>query len=168
MKIDNIVYRLFCNDNIYDIIYLIIKETDNDFIPKLSDKYKLEEIAEKYIKYSHCIIAYVNDEPAGLAAFYPNPKPNTSYFSLLSVRKKFRGYQIGRNLEIKCIEYCRKIDSLGLDLTMRKSNTTLFQKRLEFGYQVLREYKSPHADLVVVDMFLDFKLDHHTRILKIN
>src|SRR5690606_35116956 len=133
-------------------VLLILTDTDKDFIPALTAKYRLIEIVEKYISFAHIYIAYVEGEPAGLVTFYPNLAPKDSYLSVVAVRSSFRGMNIGKMLEENCILFCKNINSEGLCLNMRKSNERLFKSRVKMGYIVIKEYQLPYSDETIVDM----------------
>lgn len=153
----NIEYKLYHKDeNIEDNLSIILKETDADFQPRLTEKYKIEEIIDKFVKLSHCIISFVNGEPAGLVVFYPNEKPKDSYLSIICVREKFRGLKIGITLEEKCLNYCKNQKSRGLRLNMRKSNNKLFNSRINLGYIVEKEYMSVIGNEIIVDLYKEF------------
>jgi len=153
----NITYKLYQKDNnAYSDIYSILEETDNDFIPSLTSKFKIEDVTKKYIELAHTYIAYVENKPAGLVAYYPNKKPKDSYLSIITVKKAYRGLQIGKTLELKCIEFCKRIDSKGLLVNMRKSNGGLFKSRINLGYQTTKEYKLEYSDELITDLYLKF------------
>lgn len=154
---NEITYKIFYQDNkILPIVLDILNETDYDFVPPLSAKFKLEEIAKKYVDLAHLCIAYVNNMPSGLVAFYPNKSPKDSYLSIIMTKKEFRGLQIGKNLELSCIEYCKNYKSRGLLVNMRKSNTNLFNSRLKLGYKVIKEYQLDYSNEIIVDLYLEF------------
>lgn len=146
------------NNNIdyYNDLLHILEVTDNDFIPSISSKTKLEDVARKYIDLAYCFIAYVDHKPAGFVAFYFNELPQDSYLSLIGVCEEFRGLEIGKNLELECIKYCKKNNSKGLHLNMRKSNKRLYESRLKLGYKVVKEYYLPYSDELIIDMNLSF------------
>lgn len=139
-------YKLYYNDKSpYNEVISILKSTNNDFIPALSSKYSLETIANKYIEKAPLYIAYLAETPIGLVAFYPNEKPNDSYLSLITVTKEYRGLNIGKKLETLCIAYCRKKNSKGLLVNMRKSNKNLLHSRFNIGYSLVKEYKLEYS-----------------------
>ena len=144
------------NTHYYNDLLYILKVTDKDFVPSISEKTKLEDVAKKYIDLAYCFIAYVDNKPAGFVSFYCNEFPQDSYLSLIAVCEEFRGLQIGMNLELECIKYCKENKSNGLNLNMRKSNTRLYESRLKLGYKVIKEYHLPYSDELIVDMHLSF------------
>lgn len=144
------------NKDYYNDIFTILSETDKDFSPPISAKDTLENISVKYSRLAHVILAYVDREPAGFVSFYPN-FPEDSYLSLIGVKSEFRGLQIGKNLEINCINFCKKYKSKGLLLNMRKSNSKLYESRLKLGYKVIKEYKLEYSDELIVDMHIKFE-----------
>ena len=148
--------HFYKNPDIFSDVFLILNETDQDFIPSLTSKFQLDQVVDKYINLAHIIIAYVNGNPIGLVSFYVNEKPKDSYLSVIAVRGKYRGFQVGKNLEIKCIEVCKKSKSNGMLVNMRKSNTQLLNSRLTLGYQIVKEYKLDYSEELIVDLFLEF------------
>lgn len=154
---DKIEFKLYFQDSkARSFIEIILKETDKDFIPNLSSKYKLDDIVEKYLTLAHNLIVFVQNEPAGMVSFYPNIQPENSYLSIICVRDKYRGMSIGKELEKKCIQFCKSYNSYGLSVSMRKSNLNLFNSRLNMGYKVEREYKNTFSEEVLVDMHMKF------------
>ncbi|WP_413531697.1 GNAT family N-acetyltransferase [Empedobacter brevis] len=157
MSSPNIEYQLIIGDsNYFDTIFNLLKDTDQDFIPSITSKFFLEDITKKYIDRACLYIAYFDSIPAGFVSFYVNEYPNNSYLSLIAVKSEFRGYEIGKNLELNCIEYCRKKKSKGLNVNMRKSNDRLYRSRIKLGYIVTKEYKLEYSDELIVDMYLEF------------
>lgn len=135
----------------------ILFATDNDFIPKLSQKKKITEISDKFKNYAVVVIAYVDNIPAGLVAFYSNASPKLSYLSVICVKKEYRKYGIGKNLELRCIEICKENNSSGIELNMRKSNLALLNSRLKIGYTIMREYQDNLSSEIIVDLILNLK-----------
>lgn len=155
---DEITYKLFyLDDTVFDVVYHILNDTDHDFVPPLSDKFKIEVITKKYIDLSHLYISYFNNEPCGLVAFYPNVYPADSYLSLIAVKKKFRGLKIGKNLELLCLNFCKENNSAGMLVNMRKSNEQLLKSRQELGYEIIKEYKLDYSNEIIADLYLEFK-----------
>ncbi len=155
--LNQITYKLFYNDaNVINHVKEILLKTDNDFIPAISEKVKIEELVIKYIQKAHLLLAFVNNRPAGMVAFYVNRSPENSYLSLICVVSEFRGRGIGRELEVRCIEECRVQESKGIAVNMRKSNTNLYNSRLELGWQVQKEYMSQIGNELIVDMYMQF------------
>lgn len=153
MKAEEIKYKLFDKDKSSQIfIYDILHSTNNDFIPALSSKVDIQGISKKFASLASVIIAFVDNIPVGLVAYYNNPAPNFSYLSIICVKKEFRGYGIGRNLEIKCLNNCKNFNSSGLTLNMRVSNQKLLKSRLELGYKIVKEYKSHYGSDVLADL----------------
>lgn len=152
-----ISFQLAIRDrSFYEDILYVLKSTDNDFVPAISKKQTLENVADKYVNLAHVYLAYVNNVPVGFVSFYPNEFPETSYLSLIGVKSEYRGQEIGKNLELKCIEYCKKINSKGLRLNMRKSNIKLLESRLKLGYLITNEYIMEYSDELIVDLYLEF------------
>lgn len=154
---EDVHYKLIIREKeYYEDVYSLLQTTNDDFTPALTEKFSLEEITDKYIKLAHIYIAYVRDEPAGLVAFYPNEFPKDSYMSLIAVKSEFRGFQIGKSLETKCINYCQQFGSKGLLLNMRRSNSKLFESRQKLGYKVVKEYTLEYSAELIVDMHIEF------------
>lgn len=152
-----VTYKLFYKDNsVKDQIKEILYKTDSDFIPALSQKVNIEELTIKYIEKAHILIAYVDEKPVGLVAFYANPAPDNSYLSLICVVKDFRGLGIGKELEVRCINECKAKKSRGIAVNMRKSNTKLYDSRLRLGWKVEKEYMNQFGSELIVDMYLEF------------
>lgn len=143
-----------CKDS-YDDILKILIETDSDFTPSISSKYNLEDVAKKYSNLANVIIAYFENTPIGLVAFYPNINAS-SYMSIIMVTKRFRGLSIGKSLEEKCINYCMQISSNSLSLNMRKSNISLFNSRIRMGYKIIKEYYTDFSNELIVDLIKEF------------
>lgn len=152
-----IKYALYYkNKDVFSDVYLILKETDQDFVPSLTSKFQLKEVVNKYLSLAHVLIAYINGEPSGLVSFYVNEKPLDSYLSIIAVRAKYRGYQVGKNLEIKCLEICKNSNSNGMLVNMRKSNTKLLNSRLSLGYRIIKEYRLDYSEETIVDLYLEY------------
>ena len=134
----------------------VMKGTNHDFVPPLSDKFKIEVIAQKYIDLAHLYIAYFNNKPCGLVAFYPNSRPKDSYLSIIMVNKKYRGKSIGKNLEVLCLDFCKKNNSNGVLVNMRKSNEQLLKSRQGLGYKIIKEYQLDYSTETIVDLYLKF------------
>lgn len=150
-------YKLIIKDEAYhSVIYSLLEATNNDFKPSLTSKFTLEEITKKYIDFAFVYIVFINNEPAGLVTFYVNKSPKDSYLSLIAVKTEFRGLNLGKTLELKCIDYCKSKNSKGIALNMRKSNVKLFNSRIDLGYKVIREYQLENSDESIVDLYLQF------------
>lgn len=153
----NIDYQLYFNNpDAKKYIQLILEETDNDFIPKISSKFELSKIVDKYSRLAYNLIVFVDESPAGLVSFYINTHPDNSYLSIICVRKEFRGMQLGLELEKRCIQTCKNYKSSGLKLNMRKSNTRLLESRLSMGYKITKEYEDINSSQALVDLHMSF------------
>lgn len=153
----NIEYRLFSKDITAErFIRDLLEATDKDFIPTLSSKYNIIDITKKYTNRADVLVAFSDNKPAGMVVFYPNPFPLYSYLSIICVKKEFRGLGIGKELEIRCIEECKKIKSLGIEVNMRISNKELFKSRIELGWKIVKEYKTSFSEEIIVDMQIIF------------
>lgn len=152
-----VTYKLFFRDkSVIDQVKEILYKTEYDFIPALSEKINIEELAVKYIEKAYLLISYVNEKPAGMVAFYINSAPENSYLSLICVVEDFRGLGIGKELEIRCINECKRKLSKGITVNMRKSNTKLYNSRLKLGWKVEKEYMNQFGNELIVDMYLNF------------
>lgn len=148
--------NFYKNDKVFDDVFSLLTETDQDFVPTLSSKFSIDEIVNKYIKFANIIIAYKGNKPIGLVSFYANPNPKDSYLSLITVSENFRGYQVGKNLELKCLEFCANIKSKGVVVNMRKSNIKLLNSRLNLGYKIINEYKLEYSNELIFDLYLEY------------
>lgn len=158
MEKSNFEIKLFYKDQAcYEDLTTILRKTDKDFIPSLTAKYNLTDVVKKYMTLAHIFLAYIGEVPVGLVTFYPNVIPKDSYLSLIAVDKNFRGKGIGKELEMKCIDFCKDFNSKGLMLNMRKSNKKLLSSRLGMGYRVVKEYTLSYSDEKIVDLYLNFK-----------
>lgn len=154
---EEITYKIFFRDkSVFKEVIDVMKQTNHDFVPPLSDKFKLEDIAQKYIDRAHIYISYFNNKPCGLVAFYPNIRPKDSYLSMIMVNKEYRGKSIGKNLELLCLDFCKENNSKGVMVNMRKSNERLLQSRQELGYKIIKEYQLDYSAEPIVDLYLQF------------
>ena len=158
MKDNEIKYISFDkDDSSFQLILNILLSTDSDFSPPISSKVDIHDISKKYAEKASVFIAFVNNQPAGLVAYYPNTVPDFYYLSIICVKNEFRGNGIGKTLEEKFISDCMSINSRGVRLNMRKSNYKLLNSRLNLGYNIIREYKNEFSSEIIIDLEYDFK-----------
>lgn len=90
-------------------IYNFIKNADEDFPERLSDRVDLKEYSKKLFSSAVIIVEMYDEKIVGIFAGYANDRSkNQAYVTFLSVDKEFRGNGIAQELLLEFICICKR------------------------------------------------------------
>ena len=116
-------------------IYLYLLKSDNDFIPKLSQKVNLKDYSKKLFYNSYIMSVYNDDELIGFNCFYENNTNNKiGYLSIIHISSPFRGKGIFKVLMNRMISYLKSKDFKILRLEVANQNLYAKQVYKRFGF----------------------------------
>lgn len=147
-------YVLYKKDANIDQINNALIRFDNYFKPKLSDRTSLTILAEKLCNKANIIVAIHDESIIGIAAYYFNIMPQSSYLSVIAVEEKYRDKKIGQRLVNLMISDCRINGSAGIKLEMRAENINLLNFYNKLGFIKTDEFYSEYNNELKYYLYL--------------
>lgn len=126
-------------------MYRFLKETDDYFIPTLSERVDLKEWAKKISSNAVVFELVVDDSIIGIGATYYNDAPAFSFGTFVCVKKEYQKEMYGVDLIQQMIDYAREKGSAGFKCEVRKSNKPLVKFYKLLGFEVVDEISVPNT-----------------------
>lgn len=117
-----------------------LSENDNNFIPPLSSRVKLEEYAKKIYKHSVQLWVKHEHEFVGFCALYVNPE--FTYISTISIVDKYKGVGAGKRLLNKVIDVTKRNFINEIRLEIQDKNKKVKSFYLKKGFTPVKDKKN--------------------------
>lgn len=141
-NINNQNFELKMNQITLDELITIHKKCDNDFIPKLSSRVKIEDYCKKLYNFSDLVSIHLSNKksPIGLVAIYCNNlNSKESFISSICILKEYRGIGLSKILLKEAIELSKNKGMMSISLEVGKSNFAAIKLYESYGFKVLEE-----------------------------
>ena len=126
-------------NEIYDILCALSNDLFNQSI---NNPCILQSLAKKYAQNATVFVAYVNEEPKGLCAFYANDNvTKIAFLSMIVVAKGEQGKGIGKELICRMIKHCISNGMTQLKLEVANTNYSAIRFYEKQGFAVEKELK---------------------------
>lgn len=115
----------------------ILRESDRQFEPPLSWVVELEPYSAKLAQKAHFATAYVDDNLAGVIAFYLNDTLNQIYIPYVFVYEQYRNRSVASGLIDFIIRSNRGYTSVALEVV--KTNDAALRLYRKLNFQVVED-----------------------------
>lgn len=126
-------------------MYRFLKETDDYFIPALSERVNLKEWAKKISSNAVVFELVVDNSIIGIGATYYNDAPAFSFGTFVCVKKEYQKEMYGVDLIQRMIDYAKENGSAGFKCEVRKSNKPLVKFYKLLGFEIIEEISVPNT-----------------------
>ena len=128
-----------------DKMYLFLKETDDYFIPALSERVILKEWAKKLCSNAVVFELVLDGSIIGIGATYYNESTAFSFGTFVCVKKEYQKEMYGVELIQQMIDYAKENGSAGFKCEVRKSNKPLVKFYKMLGFEIVEEISVPNT-----------------------
>jgi len=135
-------------------IFGFLREINDDFVPPLDQKIKLDQYAAKLLQKATVYVALEGEKIVGLIAFYCNNiDTKEAYIPILGVHKNHRAEGIGGNLLKDAIKHIKSkgFKEVGLQTWENSSALNLYLKN---GFEIVEIIKDRPGGIGSVKMKL--------------
>ena len=124
----------------YQKLLNLVREVDDEFTPKLSQKNELTEFVKKALEKGHCIFEDGETEDLkGVVVGYANDQyKRYSYISLVAVGKKYRKQGVAKRLVKKFVHYASSVPFIDI-IGIHTNNPIALNMYLGLGFATIEE-----------------------------
>lgn len=140
-------------------LFSFLQETDDYFIPPISNRVNLREWAKKLCDLAIIFEQEVDGLLVGIGAMYFNCSPNYSYGTYVCVKKEYQKEMYGVELIEQMIDFAKRNGSQGFRGEIRKSNKQMVKFYKLMGLDIVEEISIPSSTEVRYIMQKNFNND---------
>lgn len=124
------------NQSDYEAIKKHLNVCDVYFVPKLSDKVKIDEYAIKIKNNATRVEAWNEDTLVGLVAFYYNIEKPYAFITNVSILNEFKGMGIAKKLMQEVINQSQHLKIKEIELEVNKFNSNAINLYKFFNFEI--------------------------------
>lgn len=140
----------------YQEILLFMEKVNNEFTPCLKETINIPEYVKKITENAIIFLATDNSEIVGMVAIYLNLYPEYSFGTFMSVKKEYRKYEVGIQLEEMYINYFKDSGTKGIRSIVNSNNKPVLKLHKYFGFKVVNKFYDDNLAIDRYELRLDF------------